>query len=251
MIVLKIELLKIIKKRSNIAVCLFFLLVPILFAILIVTGNSAINVSGKLNIYFYCLTIWGLLQLLMAVYLIPMIAVTSNLGKELSEHSISMYLIRSKRHVYYIYKLVANLIFALGLFIVFTTSSFISFSMILSHTEYIESNTYPLSTIIYMFLLTILELLLVIVIAHTMSVFLKNIGGAVVSFLIIVVMMIIENIEAIAEYTPTFISDFVRVMDFSSQELIKDIISAGPVMLIYFLVFFFAGLYRFKKMDFS
>ena len=64
-------------------------------------------------------------------------------------------------------------------------------------------------------------------------------------------MMIIENIEAIAEYTPTFISNFVRVMDFSSQELIKDIISAGPVMLIYFLVFFFAGLYRFKKMDFS
>ncbi|MBP2098426.1 hypothetical protein [Enterococcus rivorum] len=247
---LKVEVGKLLKRKSSISSIVLFFAIPIIFIILIKTKNSAVVISGKINEFTLTLTVWEMLRILKISYLIPILLTTSNLGKEISDRSIHMYLIRVSRKKLFFSKLFSNILLTTMLYLSFWSSSLLVSHFLLSGTEFFEKNSHNLHMLSYAFLLGLLEILFVTVLACTISIFFTNIGGGVLTFLVIILFTILSNIKIIMIYLPTYICDFTRILKLATnQDITNDAVKSTLTLFIYTCAVLILGSVAFKNMD--
>lgn len=244
-----VELKKVFSFK-NIVLLALVCFVPWLFSFLIVTNNSSVSISGKFNSYTFSFTIWELMKILFVSILIPIFVTSSNMGKELSNKSIYMYITKVSNTYYYNIKLLANYIYSILLIILYLISSTISFNLILRKSEHFSQVDVSREIIIYTILLTIFEIMLYVSLTHLLSIYFNQLGSLFLSFIIIITIRIIKNVPSIKKYTPEEICDFLRIMKIKHEDLFQDFMFSATYILSCIIVIYTLGYISIKYKEF-
>lgn len=250
MYLFKSELDKILKKRELRLVLVITAAIPLLIGVMINSGSDVVDFNGMSEAPLYSIGLWALLRLLMLTYLVPVIAISSNLGSEIDLGIVGMFITRYPRVQYYCIKQIANFIYITVFYIIYLIFSFLSFYLFVKEsdasilTPAIESNIFC-----YGLFLSYLEILLLTFIVQALCARFGAIGSGLLGICIMILFKIVENIDEVKNLIPTYITDISRVLELQGSQLGKDLFEAISLLCLYSALFFLVGMIYFKKKD--
>ncbi|EIQ3872086.1 hypothetical protein [Staphylococcus pseudintermedius] len=236
---------------KNILLILFVIIIPWLFSVLIITNNSSVNISGEFDLFSFSFTIWEIMKILLVVIIIPVYVTCCNIGREISNKSVLMYITKVSNVYYYNVKILSNYLYSFIMVFCYLFSSTIAFNVLLRNSNHFSNITISNWVVFYTILMMILEVLLYVTLAHLMSIRFNHLGGTFLTIVILILLRILKNVSYIKKYIPEEIGNFVRIMNIKEIDLLKDFYFNFLYILLLVILFYFMGFIYIKNKEFK
>ena len=250
-----VELYKLSRRKDVLWSLIIGILVPLLMAFLAYKGSKSLQMAGgTLSAFQYSILMFDFLKTLFFFYIVFIVFTSSIVSGEIEEGSLSFLIIRSERREKII---LAKFLALLTLLIVFVVLVFLS--GIGSYYAFFNSTKYatheflgkPYLPFLYVLILSTFELAFVIAFTMLISLFFNRYVTLLLSMGSIILMKVLENIEKIKRFLPTYISNINKwgIAITANKELSTKTLQSAIFLTIYITVVLIITLRYFSNMD--
>lgn len=199
--------------------------------------------------------ILGLFKSLFLLNIFLCLFTVSLISHEIHSEIENMYLAKIENRLRLIMsKLSALFILAAILMVIILISAAVGWQLFIRNSEFglnsfLSANHDENFTLIFYILTSFFEVLVMISIFTLLSLFLNQGKAVAISFVVIIVFKLLNNMKEIKSYVPTYLGECTFLYDLSGSRLIEKGIYSMIILLIYTFIISGIIFYRYKKMD--
>lgn len=252
-----VQLRKMYQRKDVKVSYLLFFLVPIILSFMIKIESNIITIGDSVfSGIGYVGVVLGLLKGLFVFYILMFLFSTSLIAGEIDNLTDAVYYCKVQKRTSIILSKVSSLIIMSFLLIMdICVSASIGWLLFLRDSKFGSSQYWASATdenqfMIMMILFSFIEIVVLMLISANLSLLLSQGKALMASFLVIILFKLIENIETIKIYIPTYIGNLNSAMELSGKSFWNETMQNGFVFLIYVIILVVVLIRKYNRMDY-
>ncbi len=254
---LGVQLRKMYQRKDVKVAYLLFLVIPLLVAFLIKAESNIITIGDSIfSGIGYVSVVLGLLKGLFVFYILLFLFTTSLIAGEIDSMNDAVYYCKvEKRSSIITSKINALVIMSFLLILDICFSASLGWMLFLRNSKFGSMNYFSSSLeenqfMIMMLVFSFIEIVVLMLLSANISLFLSQGKALMGSFLIIIVFKLIENIDGVQKFVPTYIGNLTSVMELSGNKFWYGILEEGLIFFVYIIVMVMLLISKYKRMDY-
>lgn len=255
-LLMKVELNK-LKKRKDVWLILFMIAIPMLYAIGAYFNASFVEFKSDNKTYGmeFAVNMYQFIYAIFIFFFLTMFCVIKSLGTEIEDHSIILYIPRSKSrtHLYLAKNMSLTLVFTVITIFFYVFSIAMYYIFLVQRSDIAMPHFWEQSETLYLLVNTFaiyLYYIMLIQLAMFLCTILKPMLASITSLLVITLTLYLQQIPKLQMVIPGFyINKFMNSDWFSQGETFKNISIFLILIAGYCLIFNVLGMRKFKRLD--
>ena len=243
--------------RSDVRISFFvFCAVPFAIAFMISMKSGVIDIGTSVfSAMGYTSVILGLLKSLLLIGGVTALIVTAIVSKEIDSGLDNIFLSRlKKRENLLISKMFTIDIFITLVFALLIVGCVLGWLVFLRDTEFgnklfWEKDSENTRRIIFTVVRSYLEIIVYSKIFTLISIACKYSKAIILNLMILVVMRLLVNIEAIRNWIPTYIGNASDLFEYTGNKIVTHGVQGSLILLLYIIILIILSLYIYKMKD--
>lgn len=252
-----IQLRKMFQRKDVWIAYILFFLIPIILAFLIRIESNIITIGDSVfsGIGFVGVVI-GLLKGLFVFYILLFLFTTSLIAGEIDSLSDAVYYGKVEKRISIILSKINALgVMAITLMIDICISSSIGWFVFLRKSKfaydfYILQSSDETQFIMMMIVLSVVEILVLLLFSANFSLILSQGKALMASFLLLIIFKLIENVELVQKFVPTYIGNLSNAMELTGEKFWNTVLLDGTVLLAYIVILIIILIKKYDRMDY-
>lgn len=257
MSLLGVQLRKMYQRKDVKVAYLLFFLIPLILALLIKAESNIITIGNSIfSGIGYVGVVLGLLKGLFVFYILLFLFTTSLIAGEIDSMNDAVYYCKvEKRSSIIISKINTLLIMSFLLILDICFSASLGWLLFLRDSKFGSIHYFATSInenqfMIMMLVFSFLEIVVLMLLSANMSLFLSQGKALMASFLVIIIFKLVENIEKLQKFVPTYVGNLNSAMELSGKSFWNVILEEGIIFFVYIVVMIVLLIRKYKRMDY-
>lgn len=257
MSLLGVQLRKMYQRKDVKVAYLLFFLIPLILAFLIKIESNIITIGNSIfSGIGYVGVVLGLLKGLFVFYILLFLFTTSLIAGEIDSMNDAVYFCKvEKRSSIIISKVNTLLIMSFLLILDICISASLGWLLFLRNSkfgsmQYLSATSDENQFMIMMLVFSFLEIVVLMLVSANLSLFLSQGKALMASFLVIIIFKLVENIEKLQNFVPTYIGNLNSAMELSGKSFWNAVLENSIIFFIYIVVMIVVLTRKYNRMDY-